>query len=224
MIIVFDMDDTLYPEIEFVKSALFSVAEFLGEVMKTEYGPIHQELIEILQQSGRGEVFNIFLKRHQIYSKKLVTRCVSVYRRTKPNINLNASVKSLLTSLSSHSLYLLSDGNKSVQQNKVEALNLEPYFKKIFLSHRYGLRHSKPSSHCLELIAKQEHVELKDLIYVGDDPNKDFVALNKAGGTTIRVLTGRFARFEAEPGFDGKFSIPTINELPIILKKLERYP
>ena len=30
------------------------------------------------------------------------------------------------------------------------------------------------------------------MVYVGDDPNKDFVNLNPLGMKTVRVLTGRF--------------------------------
>ena len=77
---------------------------------------------------------------------------------------------------------------------KADSLGLDKYFKKIVLTHRYGVKHAKPSSYCFSIIKDIENCEWIDLVYIGDDPNKDFVNLNPLGVKTIRVNTGRFKK------------------------------
>ena len=44
----------------------------------------------------------------------------------------------------------------------------------------------KPSLYCFEKILKIEKADYDKLVYVGDNPMKDFVNLNKAGAMTIQ--------------------------------------
>ena len=51
------------------------------------------------------------------------------------------------------------------------------------------------------------------MVYVGDNPAKDFINLNKLGMPTVRVLTGVHASAAAQPGFDAKYTISKLTEL-----------
>lgn len=84
-------------------------------------------------------------------------------------------------------LYIVTDGNKIVQNNKIEALNLRKHIKKDFITHRFGKKHSKPSTYCFEKIRKLENVNPEDIVYIGDNPNKDFVNIKELGFRTIRI-------------------------------------
>ena len=110
-------------------------------------------------------------------------------------------------------LYLVTDGNKYVQSNKVDALGIECYFTKSYITHRYGIRHAKPSTYCFEQIARSELCGMDKLIYVGDNPAKDFVGLNRLGATTVRVLTGEHASVHSHPDYDSKITIQTLGDL-----------
>lgn len=101
-------------------------------------------------------------------------------------------------------LYLVTDGNKIVQQNKVEALGIAHYFKRIFITHRFGIKHAKPSTYCFELIRKAEKCEWQNMVYVGDNPVKDFVNLNRLGAHTVRVLTGAHRNINTLAEFDAE--------------------
>ena len=118
-------------------------------------------------------------------------------------------------------MYLVTDGNKNVQNNKIKKLDIEQYFKKIFITHRYGLHASKPSIYCFKKIIELEKSSWKDLIYVGDDPNKDFINLRKVGAATIRIRQGRFRRTQLCQDYEADFEILELTELPKILEKLE---
>jgi putative hydrolase of the HAD superfamily len=107
-----------------------------------------------------------------------------------------------------------------VQLRKVRALKIEKYFKKIFITHRYGIKNSKPSIHCFSLIKQAEGCSWNDMVYIGDNPAKDFVNLNNVGMHTIRVLTGSHANVVANFKYNAKISIPSFNDLPCALEKL----
>jgi putative hydrolase of the HAD superfamily len=63
------------------------------------------------------------------------------------------------------------------------------------------------------LIKKYEKCLWRDLIYIADDPAKDFINLNKKGCITIRIKKGRFAKRKVVKKFDAKYSIDHLTEL-----------
>lgn len=119
-------------------------------------------------------------------------------------------------------LYLVTDGHKIVQRNKVDALGLWPEFRRIFITHRFGLAAAKPSVHCFERIREAEGCDWGDMVYVGDNPAKDFVSLNPLGVHTVRVLTGAHANVVAKRGHDANVTITSLDSLPNAL--VERFP
>jgi putative hydrolase of the HAD superfamily len=50
-------------------------------------------------------------------------------------------------------------------------------------------------------------------VYIGDNPAKDFVNLNKLGMNTIRVSTGVHRQVIAQKGFDALRTIRTLADL-----------
>jgi putative hydrolase of the HAD superfamily len=59
-----------------------------------------------------------------------------------------------------------------------------------------------------------EQCEWNEMVYIGDNPAKDFVNLNPLGITTVRVKTGMYRNVIAEPGYDAQISIENIGLLP----------
>jgi len=217
MIIIFDMDDTLYDEFTYCKNSLQAVAKYLCGKYEISRKTIFDNFIQILNSDGRGHIFDDFLLKNKIYSKKEVRKCISVYRKNIPNISLYDEARVALEKLSKYPKYVVSDGNKVVQSIKVNSLGINPIFKKIFLTHYYGIKHAKPSNYCFKLIKRMENCRWRDMVYIGDDPNKDFVNLNPLGMKTIRVHTGRFKNQNAKEGFDAIHSINDLSELNNVL-------
>jgi putative hydrolase of the HAD superfamily len=206
MILIFDLDDTLYPEEDFVKSGFSEVAKLFQEKYGFSYIKTFNSLVDILSAHGRGKVFDIFLTQENIYSKKLVSKCIARYRSHTPTIKLYSEAEKFLKH-SKHSLYIVTDGNKLVQKNKIQALGITKYFKKIFVTHNYGINSAKPSLYCFDKIRKLENCNWSSLLYVGDNPTKDFVGLNKKGAATVRLLMGSHQTVEVPVGFDAKIKV-----------------
>lgn len=221
MILIFDLDDTLYPERLFVAEGMKSVSNYLGKALGISEKVVYEELMAILDKQGRGKVFDTYLGHKGVLTKELVKKCVAIYRQTSPKIDLPRETVDVLGLFSNRPLYLVTDGNHIVQAQKVKALGLENTFEKIFFTHRYGVKNSKPSLHCFEKIARSEGCYLSELIYVGDDPSKDFIELNKAGATTIRVLTGNHKDVISTGPFTAKFTISKLSELPRLVNGIE---
>ncbi len=135
MIIVFDLDDTLYPELEYVKSGFSSVAYYLAEIFKLDEKLLYNNMLEKLEVDGRGKIFDNILKLYNIYSMKNVNKCLSIYRNHKPKIELSIKSINCLKKFNKFPLYLVTDGNKLVQRKKINALQLNKDFKKIFITH-----------------------------------------------------------------------------------------
>ncbi len=222
MILVFDLDDTLYSEITYVKSGLAVVASHLSEQYDLAYTECFNELVSLLQREGRGRVFDSYLRSVGLFSTRAVQRCVAVYRGHTPQISLFRETLPVLEYLSEYPHYLVTDGNKDVQKNKVSALGIECYFRRVFITHRFGLINAKPSTYCFEKIRRAEKVNWNNMVYVGDNPHKDFVNLNKVGATTIRVRTGDYGLLLAKPGYDARYTIDNIRDLPEILAHMPR--
>ena len=88
MILIFDLDDTLYPEITYVKSGFLAVSDFIFKKFDLDKDLSYKILLKILKRDGRGKIFDSFLKENNIYSKKNVKECISIYRNHTPYINL----------------------------------------------------------------------------------------------------------------------------------------
>jgi len=213
MILVFDLDDTLYSERLFVVSGFSAVAKMLADLYGWDKSATLSEMLCILADKGRGAVFNELLNKRQLQSGRLVRRCLQTYRQHKPNIALDPEAKAFLESKAGNSIYLVTDGNKIVQANKIRALGIEKYFKKVFITHRYGTHRAKPSVYCFDLIRKLERCSWNEMAYIGDNPVKDFVNLTPLGVLTIRVMTGEYSKVNVPPGYDAKFNIPSIGHL-----------
>jgi putative hydrolase of the HAD superfamily len=216
MQLIFDLDDTLYPERTYVESGLRAVAASLQHQMGWDADASYRHMLRTLEQEGRGAIFDRLLEKQRCYSRAMVKGCVDVYRHHRPSLTLYPEAAALLRQLQGP-LYLVTDGHKLVQQRKVEALQIAPRFEKMYLTHRFGVHRAKPSTYCFEHIQRRVRCEWRDMVYVGDNPAKDFVNLNRLGARTVRVLTGHHKDVRAQAGYDAQHTISNLAELPTIL-------
>lgn len=214
-VLIFDLDDTLYDELSFVKSGFLAVAKFLNQKKGLETDTIFKEMIEILDRDGRGFVFDTLLKNHKIYQKKLVNACLKCYRHHEPKLELNADAKRALKRFNQLPIYILTDGHKIVQLNKIKSLKLESLVKDFYITNRYGIGNNKPSPYCFWLICKRENVLPSEVVYIADNPYKDFIGLKKDQFQTIRLLNGRYKDIRLDELHEADMIINSLDELKV---------
>jgi len=219
-VLVFDLDDTLYNEIEYVKSGFKSVSSYFANTYDINEYQFYMDCLDILQTKGRGEVFDEVLKKYNIFSYKNLKKAISLYRSHNPNIILPTESIEILQYYKNKNipLYLVTDGNKIVQAKKVEALGLKEYLKFIYITHRYGKNNAKPSTYCFEKIAKREKVKYSDIVYIGDNINKDFVNIKKLEFRTIRILQGMFMNSCREINYHAEVTLNSLLDIKNLLK------
>lgn len=187
--VIFDLDDTLYPELGFVESGFRAAARFLEERRGVDRGASLAGMRGILARDGRGAVFDALLRERGIWSEDLVRALVCVYRGHRPAIRLYPDVRPLFSILRGNGLLLglVTDGIGSVQRGKIEALRLPPLLDAIVCTDELGREHWKPSPVPFRVACELLGVEPRDAAYVGDDPSKDFASPNALGMLTIQV-------------------------------------
>lgn len=175
-VICFDLDDTLYKEIDYLRSAYGEVAAFTGHPEASE------QMLE-WYQSGENAFKNLIDKYELGIS---VADCLKIYREHYPNIKLEEGVKAYLEGLkeSNAKLGLITDGRALTQHNKIKALGLEGFFDVEIISEEFGSE--KPCSKNYETVMNK-FPERKIFIYVGDNPAKDFLAPNQLRWRTVCI-------------------------------------
>jgi len=184
--VVFDLDDTLYLERDFV----FSGYRAVSAVVEAELGfAIEERLIARFLAGERGDLFTPTLKeRLRSVDEPYIRHLVAVYRQHEPDIRPFPDTLPTLDALAGRiSLGLITDGIPAVQRNKLRALGLESRFDAIVVTGELGPDAGKPSPRpyreCARLLGRGD----VPLTYVGDNPAKDFVGAHSLGWDTIRV-------------------------------------
>jgi putative hydrolase of the HAD superfamily len=219
VIVAFDLDDTLYPEETFVRSGFRAVARALHERWGVDEDEAFGVMWTSLHDRGRGSQFDDVVAHFGL--RQSVRELVGIYRHHTPAIALPPESRAVLEALAPRPLYVVTDGHKVVQQGKIEALGLAPYLRHAYVTHRYGIHNRKPSTHVFELLMRRERCAPGDVLYVGDDPSKDFRNLRPLGVRTIRVRTGRCAHVVVPEAEDAERTVASIAAVPAIVEEME---
>lgn len=177
-VICFDLDDTLYKEIDFVKSAFGEIASSVGK----------PELVtQMMRWHYEGE--NVFQElNYFIGQDKPIAEYLTIYRNHVPNIELSEGVEETLNELAHRGIILglITDGRSISQRNKIKALRLDRWFndKNIIISEEFGSEKTDERNFRYYM----ELYPCGTFCYVGDNPSKDFLAPQKVGWNTICLL------------------------------------
>jgi putative hydrolase of the HAD superfamily len=223
--VIFDLDDTLYDEVDYCKSGFDAVSRFLAALPdKPSAECIFGALWEQFSSGNRKRTFDTALAELGIaYDDKLIAELLDVYRSHTPRIALPQDSADVLKQLCGrYTLALLTDGFLPAQQLKVQALGIEKCFKSIVYTEQLGRDCWKPSPAGFEKIMRDLNAEPQTTACVADNERKDFLAPNKLGCVTIQLI--RPARIHTEsapqPGAAAQYVIREITQLPALLKKL----
>jgi len=185
--VIFDLDDTLYPEREFVNSGFEAVAEWVEEKFGFSSKLVAKEFYHIFQEGMRRNVFNKWLEDRGL-GEEWVPHMVQVYREHFPRISPYPEVRDVLARLSrDYKLGIVTDGYLEVQKRKLHSLNIGHFFNAVIFSDALGKEAWKPSSHPFQAVLGELSICGFEAVYVGDNPQKDFLGAKRLGMHTIRV-------------------------------------
>ncbi len=221
--ILFDLDDTLYPEIEFVRSGFRTVARYLSSRGTRDEEWLVNRMFEVIEAEGRGRIFDRILHDEGKYSPELVHLLVYLYRSHEPSIEPFEEVSRVFKLLRERGLRLgiVTDGMATVQRRKIQALGLGPMVDTVVCTDELGDAYWKPSTVPFLVALQLLEVEPEEATYVGDDPQKDFVAPKELQMLTVQVRRlPRKERIDSKPGrpvTQADVTIATLDELPALV-------
>ena len=192
--VLFDLDDTLYPEMTFVTEALGEVGRFLTERTGQPGEEFQAEMLAVLKEQGRGKVFDVVLKRHGL-PESWVSPMLHVYRSSTPKLRLFDDAQPLLDMLKSHGIRIgiVTDGFSLVQASKILCLGLRRVMDVVILTDTLGEGFGKPSPEGFVVALEMLDSEPEASAYVANDARKDFAGpreLNMAGVLVRRRILG----------------------------------
>ena len=223
--VVFDLDDTLYDEIEYCESGFKAAAESLAE--QPDAPPAEQIFSALWKQfagGNRKNTFNVALNELGISSDdKLVEELVNIYRNHLPMIKLPQDSRDVLRELrTKYTLALITDGYLPAQQLKVKSLEIEEYFKCIVYTEQLGREFWKPSPAGFEKIIQTLNTKPENMVYIGDNEKKDFIAPNKLGFFTVQLIRPArlHTKVSSDPDGHAQHVINKIIQLPALIEGL----
>lgn len=179
--VIFDLDDLLYKEFDFLRSAYWSIARLVSKDQpKTLF-----RLMMAQYFSGNAAIdwlIKDYLKGDSEYD---LNYFLGIYRNHMPDISLEANVYQVLSQLKANGnlMGVLTDGRSITQRNKIKALNLNYWISDFCISEELGFE--KPAKE--PFLHFMEKFDTNDFVYIADNYNKDFIMPNELGWRTIAL-------------------------------------
>ena len=175
-VIIFDMDDTLYSEKEYIKSGYHEISKIFPNPEYTE-----KRLWQLFCEGDKA--IDEYLVQENQFTQELKEKCLNIYRFQVPDIHLYDGVGEMLKELKKqHQLGLITDGRPEGQKAKIEVLELEGVFDEIIITDELGgSKFRKPNPKSFQIIAERFHADYNQMCYIGDNIAKDFIAPQRLG-------------------------------------------
>lgn len=196
--LLIDLDDTLYPQADFLDQAWTAVADHAAR-LALDAARLETALRTIAQAgSAQGRIINQALAKLGVDDSNaaLLVAAFSNFRpcRLTPYVGVDAALERLKVHTP---LALITDGNPAQQRAKLLATGLADYFDVVVCSDDGGRAfrkpHERPFGRGLESLKASAH----NAVMVGDSPHKDILGANRLGMRTIRVRTGEYAAVDS---------------------------
>jgi putative hydrolase of the HAD superfamily len=216
--LVFDIDDTLYLERDYVRSGFQAVASLVqSRIGVTDF---FDHAWRAFEAGIRQHVFDAALADCGIDAEPgLMGALVKRYRGHHPKIELLPDARDCLDRLHGKvKLAALTDGPLESQRAKAEALGLVRWLAPIVFTDELGPRSRKPALTGFELIQDQLGGAGDLYAYVADNPAKDFVGPASLGWKTVRVRRPASLHWSAESGAGVDAEIQDLSGLEPVLE------
>lgn len=214
VIAVFDVDDTLYLEREYVRSGFRAVDEHLRVTIGCEG---FADVAWALFLSGiRGDTFNRALAEIGLTTDAdRIDELVGVYRAHSPEIRLLEDADTLLRECRRLDVpvAIVTDGPSMSQWSKLDALGLKTAASPIFVTEDHGPDWRKPSPKAFHAIQDTFGFPSQRYIYIADNPMKDFAGPKRLGWQTIRVRRPESLHQGVPSGSDVDLTVPHLPRL-----------
>lgn len=169
--VIFDLDDTLYSEKEYVRSGYHQIAAYFG------IPELEEQMWSVFQAGGMA--IDVVLKAHNLTEKK--EEALKLYRYQEPDIHLYDGVADMIARIrNTKKVGIITDGRPEGQRAKIASLGV--FVDKIIITDELGgVQFRKPNQKAFQLMKEALDVQPERMVYVGDNVKKDFIAPKQMG-------------------------------------------
>jgi putative hydrolase of the HAD superfamily len=197
--IIFDLDDTLYPEREYVRSGFRAVGEWAEQRLGISQAIVRAELQALFDADFRGDAFQWWLSEQGL-PESLLAEMVRIFRTHTPRITLYPDAQRALEDLRPRYRFgLVTEGRRANQEAKVRALGLERWLSAVVILGEEDSAEWKPSRKPFDRVLGMLSVAGGEAGDVGDNPRKAFRGAREAGMATIRIRRPEGLHAQDEP-------------------------
>lgn len=166
---IFDLDDTLYYEIDYLRSGYRAISDYLKPFINED---IYSDLFKRYSHNPKENVFQWIIDKYPSIITK--DNLLQIYRNHLPNISLNKDSEKFLNTLKKYNVRMgvVTDGRSNTQRNKLQALGIIDYFLEIVISEEFGSE--KPDIRNFQYF-KDKYPNSK-FYFFGDNLKKDFIS------------------------------------------------
>jgi putative hydrolase of the HAD superfamily len=198
--VVFDLDDTLYPERDYVRGGFSAVADHAASTMGEDSAQVLGELWEMFQSGVRRDTIDQWLRGRGRDPAIDGPGMIEAYRAHAPRLTPYPDVAPALEGLrGAAKLGLITEGRRAGQQAKLDALGLRPRLEKVVILGEDERADWKPSRVPFDRWLEGSGLAPEQAVYLADNPAKDFLGARRAGWRSIRVRRADGLHRDEEP-------------------------
>jgi putative hydrolase of the HAD superfamily len=219
--LVFDLDDTLYPERDYALGGFRAAADYATQAWGVP--DLAPDMTRLLDTGMLGKLFaQVLTAAKPDATPDDIAAFVKAYGAHTPQLKLFPDAADVLDHYrASGPLGLITDGHAKTQAAKVAALEVAPRFQSIVYTGALGPDRAfhKPHPKAFEMTEAVIGQAGDRFVYVGDNPAKDFAAPNARGWTTVHIVRtgGIHGAPAAIAGGEAHHQITSLMQLPGLL-------
>lgn len=185
--VLFDLDDTLYPERRFVLSGFAEVASHVSRRFGVPCRQAFATMTLALRRGGRARAFQSLCARFDL-PDGIIPELLDVVRSHTPRLRLPGQSIAVLARLrETCRIGILTNGLPATQARKVAALDVAPLVDVVVYACEHGTGIGKPDPLAFHAALIAVGASSGHAIFVGDDPASDIAGARAVGLRSILV-------------------------------------
>jgi putative hydrolase of the HAD superfamily len=213
--VIFDLDNVLFNERDYINAAYRNIASFLSKRHHLQEAQVYQKLLNDLQTktSLYPRLFNDAIADLGL-DQAVLPEILKIYGTVTAKLELASGAEHLLETLRKQEirLGLVTNGNVETQRNKVQLLGIEKYFDAVFYARELGKENEKPNPEVYRIILNALHSKPDAAICIGDNPYTDFYGAKKLGLRTVRLIAGEFKNVRLSKEYEADLEVRNLEE------------
>lgn len=188
-VVVFDLDDTLFRERDFVRSGFRLIAARIAAIYNVDASRLPELLnCALCRRERYFDLLEDWMAGHGL-PREDVAGLVEAYRsHVSEDLSLAPETAMLLQALADRGVVLgiVTDGRSVTQRSKIQALGLDRYVdpENILISEETGKDKSRPDNF-RHFVSR--YPEARRFFYIADNERKDFLIPNLLGWTSVKA-------------------------------------